>query len=332
MSIASPTYKKNIRYYKKLVKSPTDGGTSPSKDDNSSNLLSNAMITQSQALEFEQRLTALERKIGTNKQTEEALEERLSKLKNDLNSKLAKAASEQTTSSVTSLTSKLNSNSAIASANKENWKLIQKLLKELDPGIALTHQQQPLLYKRQQVLACSEELTTDFHELENILNLLLKGTNAFSGTETGSTAILETTSSTSSSAVTKSLMKTPQKTMKSSQDLAQQAKEKAEQKLLQKQEQQHQKNKPNSDPSTQLRLDQVTQAPILTQHYANCEVASEQKKIQDLHLRFQALNDRTNRLQQTLRHYLECYHTTAMAVSEKIVLADERITAKLASP
>lgn len=314
MSMSSPdrgTYKKNIRYYKKLVKSPTESGSgSPSKDDHFSHLLSGDKITQSQALEFEQRLTALERKIGTDKQTSQTLDERLSKVKNDLNSKLAKAASEQVKSY------------SIASANQENWKLIQKLLKELDPGIALTHQQQPLLYKRQQVLACSEELTTAFNELERILKLLLKGTNASSG-ESGSTAIVDNTSS--SSTVAKSLMKTPQKLK--SQDLAQQAKEKAEQKLLQKQEQQQEKSK--GDATTQLRLDQVTQAPILTQHYANCEVASEQKRVQDLHLKFQALNDRTTQLQQTLRHYLECYHTTAMAVSEKIVLADERISAKL---
>lgn len=49
----------------------------------------------------------------------------------------------------------------------------QTLLRELDPGAGLTHQQQPLLYKRQEVLAASDSLTKDMSELSQILHLLL---------------------------------------------------------------------------------------------------------------------------------------------------------------
>jgi hypothetical protein len=49
----------------------------------------------------------------------------------------------------------------------------EKLMKELDPGMALTHQSQPLLYRRQEILASSESLKRDMDELRNILHLLL---------------------------------------------------------------------------------------------------------------------------------------------------------------
>jgi hypothetical protein len=56
---------------------------------------------------------------------------------------------------------------------RETWHESQKLFRELDPGMALTHQQQPLLYRRQEVLAASGSLQTDMGELGNILHLLL---------------------------------------------------------------------------------------------------------------------------------------------------------------
>jgi len=270
-------------------------------------------ITQSQAIEFEQRLIALERKVGMERlanTTTTSLDDRLSKVKADLNGKLSQ------------------SNSKISNvSNQESWKMIQKLLKELDPGIALTHQQQPLLYKRQQVLACSDELQQDFGELESLLKLLLSGTKV-DGVESGissdpkSTGATKTKTKTSTGSTTTS--GSSSKTHTKQEQLQQQAKEKAEEKILQQQQQQMDGSSRNSNET--LRLDQVTQAPLLTQFYSNCGTPAEQKRVQDLAQKLTDLNARTQALTQQLGKYLECYHTTAMAVSEKIVLADEKIS------
>lgn len=53
------------------------------------------------------------------------------------------------------------------------WKESRGLLKDLDPGMGLTHQQQPLLYKRQEVLAAASSLQTDMGEMSKILHLLM---------------------------------------------------------------------------------------------------------------------------------------------------------------
>lgn len=57
-------------------------------------------------------------------------------------------------------------------ACRETWQESLKLLKELDPDIALTHQQQPLLYKRQQLLAAASQLQLDMQQVDVILKLL----------------------------------------------------------------------------------------------------------------------------------------------------------------
>ena len=278
-------------------------------------------ITQSQAMDFEQRLIALERKVGTDRITNRttaaaSLDERLTKVKQELQTKLHSHNNNNNN----------NNNNNKASTNQESWTLIQKLLKELDPGIALTHQQQPLLYKRQQVLACSDELMTDFGHLETILKLLLSGTkvNAGDATTLSTSSSSSTTTTTTTKAKTSNPMKTPTKAKSAAQQQQQtleQAKEKAQEKLQQQQQQQQQHDGRNSNDT--LRLDQVTQAPILTQHYSKSP--HEEQQCHALAAKFLDLNQRTQALQQTLGKYLEIYHTTAMAVSEKIVLADEQI-------
>jgi hypothetical protein len=55
---------------------------------------------------------------------------------------------------------------------RETWQESQKLFRDLDPGMALTHQQQPLLYRRQEVLAASSSLERDMQELSKLLHLL----------------------------------------------------------------------------------------------------------------------------------------------------------------
>lgn len=62
-------------------------------------------------------------------------------------------------------------------AFRESFLESERLLQELDAGTALTHQTSvsstPLYYRRQEVLAASKELKTDFEQLNQILNLLL---------------------------------------------------------------------------------------------------------------------------------------------------------------
>jgi hypothetical protein len=56
---------------------------------------------------------------------------------------------------------------------RETLKESVQLMDELDPGMALTHQQQPLLYRRQQVLAGAKPLEADMDQLSQLLHLLL---------------------------------------------------------------------------------------------------------------------------------------------------------------
>ena len=267
--------------------------------------------------------------------------DRLAKLRVDFERKVASASSSTTSSAGPNNT--INNNNTANNNNnhnysRESWKECQKLLNELDPGIALTHQQQPLLYKRQQVLASSDELTKDFSELDIILKLLLSGTKVTAdSTSLGSsvsasdhnnnnnnassktaTTGMGASSKTSTTKAGQSSSSEQQK--KKQQQLADNNKSKKEQELQRRSGGQYQQQE------QQLRLDQVTQAPILTQHMATTAINPiDQKRMELLRQKLLNLNDRTTNLTQTLRHYLECYHTAMTAVSEKIVLADERI-------
>lgn len=61
---------------------------------------------------------------------------------------------------------------------KQLWDESDKLLRELDPGSALTHQQQiaaPILYRRQEVLASAESLRRNMGQLMEILTLAAIG-------------------------------------------------------------------------------------------------------------------------------------------------------------
>jgi hypothetical protein len=307
-------------------------------------------ITSLQALDFERRLNALENNVGitiarkrnnennnksNNNNKFESIDDRMAKIKLDLERKFARAASEATgTSPSTGNTIGNNTlNSAVVhqrQQSQQSWKEIQKLLRDLDPGIALTHQQQPLLYKRQQVLAVSDELANDFSELDGILKLLMSGTRVDGAADArggGGDAAPHTsrkipkgggpTSSSSSSS-------SPQKSKQQQQQ--QQAKKDLEQKLKQQQQPPYDTTTVASHRSSgdTLRLDQVLRAPILT---PAAQPPAEQKRVADLQHVLRGLGERTDALRARLRHFLECYHVATMAVSEKIVLADERITA-----
>lgn len=61
---------------------------------------------------------------------------------------------------------------------KQLWDESDKLMRELNPGSALTHQQQiaaPILYRRQEVLASSESLHRNMQQVMEILTLLSIG-------------------------------------------------------------------------------------------------------------------------------------------------------------
>jgi hypothetical protein len=297
-----------------------------------------SLITQSQAVDFEQRLNALENRVGVDRQTtDESIDDRLARLRATLDGKLAGAFSESTTTTSSS-SRNTPSSSAVATktSNEQHRKVIQKLLKELDPGIALTHQQQPLLYKRQQVLACSDELSNDFKQLDSILKLLLSNTRVDGAAEAGlegtalaagasakTPAQIAQSSSSKAAATPKAGGGGPKQTQK---ELLQQAKKDAElkQSIQQQQQQQLEGGKRGGSSGTALRLDQVTQAPILL-HKAFSR-AADQKRVGDLAHKLVDLNERTRVLQSTLRHYLECYHTATMAVSEKIIRAEEKLS------
>jgi hypothetical protein len=70
----------------------------------------------------------------------------------------------------------------------EAWVESIQRVEELDPGTALTHQQQiaaPLLYRRQEVLANAGDLAGDLDRLSTIVSLLLIGQGGGGGLERG---------------------------------------------------------------------------------------------------------------------------------------------------
>lgn len=303
-----------------------------------------AAASATRASDLEKRLAVLERRVGiaanthgTNTTRTASVDDRLSGVKRDLERNLGSAAT----------------------GNEQSWKEIRKLLRELDPGIALTHQQQPLLYKRQQILAASGDLHRDFGELNAILGLLLSGTR--SDGRSSSSPSGAGGSDPKQSSKPKPSRSSPQKQGKQGSgpssssflspapttpggkndggagsgsvgnntpgnNLRQQQQNQKEQ-----QEQQQQQQKSRSSGREKLRLEAVTQAPILTHHVGASSDPAGLRRAEDLRQKLADLQKRTGVLGTTLRHYLECYHTAAVAVSEKIVLADETIAAAAAA-
>lgn len=286
-------------------------------------------------IDMERRVSILESRIGINltttskkmlrnNNTNDSINDRLAKICVNLEGRIASLSVGRMSTGIGSNTSSIH--------DVRSWKEMEKLLRELDPGIALTHQQQPLLYKRQQVLASSDELSRDFSELDLILKLLLTGTKT-NGTDMSSSSGGTANNSSSSSgdgtsgsskrvvsgATDASAISKAGQSSASSVDKQKYQQAGKEQGFQQRSDQQR--------GSTSIRLDQVTQAPILTQNMATTSIhPEEQKRMENLRLKFLDLHGRTTDLAQTLRHYLECYHTAAAAVSEKMVLADERIS------
>lgn len=86
------------------------------------------------------------------------------------------AAEKDLTARVEALERTYSSSVSSSSSTATTWKEIDDLLEELSAGTALTHQKQimaPVIYRRQEVLACSDTLKADLESLAEIQNLLL---------------------------------------------------------------------------------------------------------------------------------------------------------------
>ncbi|OEU08025.1 hypothetical protein FRACYDRAFT_250245 [Fragilariopsis cylindrus CCMP1102] len=296
-------------------------------------------------VDLNRRLSVLEARIGitsaktassssTTQNTNVNVNERLIQLRLNYERKIAGVANSNSNS-----TSLLSSTNTDTTNNKELWSECIKLLKELDPDIGLTHQQQPLLYKRQQILASSSDMKNDFHQLDMILNLLLKDTrvgycgNSGNSSSGGSAATATTSaySSNNDSALTGADKDndTANKAagQSSSSEHQQQQQNKTKLKQQEEEQQRQQRSGGGSAGNNILRLDQVLQAPIVSSDYYGATNINpdELKRLEILRVKLLDLNNRSTVLSQQLRHYLECYHTTMQAVSNKIVLADEKI-------
>lgn len=68
-------------------------------------------------------------------------------------------------------------------ALQEDWDIIDRLLHELSPGTALTHQRQvvaPIVYRKQEILASASDYQRNIQQVQQILNLISIGQNTCS--------------------------------------------------------------------------------------------------------------------------------------------------------
>jgi hypothetical protein len=112
-------------------------------------------IRSTMAASLGARLSALEAKLGVSSSSSSSSIQ----TQNDMSSRLDAVQSSM--------------ESQTTSQFRDTWNESQKLFVDLDPGVGLTHQQQPLLYRRQEVLAAAPSLDKDMQEMHTILHLLL---------------------------------------------------------------------------------------------------------------------------------------------------------------
>jgi hypothetical protein len=86
-------------------------------------------------------------------------------------------------------------------------------------------------------------------------------------------------------------------------------------------------NKGASSSVPAIRLDQVIQAPIVASpHYT--QSPHDLERLDTLRLVIQDLTNRITALKNNLQHLLEAYHTCMTAMSEKCILAEEKVNWK----
>ena len=118
-----------------------------------------------------------------------SIETRLRALEAALQGSTGTSEADKPVSRIHALEAKLDSlakNQQGDSTLKQLWDESDKLMRELHPGSALTHQQQiaaPILYRRQEVLASAESLQRNMEQVREILTLLSIGQPQIIGEE-----------------------------------------------------------------------------------------------------------------------------------------------------
>ena len=118
-----------------------------------------------------------------------SIETRLRALEAALQGSTGTSEANKPVSRIHALEAKLDSlakNQQGDSTLKQLWDESDKLMRELHPGSALTHQQQiaaPILYRRQEVLASAESLQRNMEQVREILTLLSIGQPQIIGEE-----------------------------------------------------------------------------------------------------------------------------------------------------
>lgn len=248
------------------------------------------------AVSFAARLSALEAKLGFSSEQ---------RIGNDYDN--------NNQNDITVTTNDLNHRVAVAEATYQQtilsslqrsgwdtvWKESEALLRDLDPGSALTYQlsawtttgpsssssstltstsfQQPILYRRQEILGAAESLQHDMELLKQALQLLqIASTTTSSSSSSSHTAATTTTSASSTPPL--------------------------------------------------LREEQVTQAPILVNIPSMSQ--DDWQRLERMQAQLMELQQRCVQAQRRIQRLVEQYHTIILAVSEKLVLADEQLKEK----
>jgi hypothetical protein len=173
-------------------------------------------------------------------------------------------------------------------AAHEAWVESLQRVEELDPGTALTHQQQiaaPLLYRRQEVLASAGDLKVDLERLSSIVSLLLIGQGGGdSGGETRGGVAPATKGKQGGGGGG---------------------------------------GGGGGSKRENITASQVANAPILVEPKVSEEEVARLAKLSES---LSAAQERVDRVANTLDRILHQYHSTISEISEKTVLLDAELT------
>jgi hypothetical protein len=225
------------------------------------------------------------------------------------------ASSTTASTSSTSVANNNNNNNnnvlTMGLAWKETWLESDRLFAELDPGTALTHQQQPnapmapILYRRQQVLCSADLLRQNMRLVSHILNLLLIGQGGRGSGSSAHSSLPNTANTTASSSTIKS----------SSTRAASAVGGTAGTSNSQQQNQQQQQQ--------QLSLiteEQVVQAPILL-----CNTEIDPERLTKVETAALELQRRVKHVAARLDRLLTSYHSVVTIFSEHVVFLEEQV-------
>jgi len=209
---------------------------------------------------------------------------------------------------------------------KTSWMESCTLLKELDPGEGLTYQQQPLLYKRQELLAVAPQLKQDFQHLSTLIGLLhttpssaasgIGGGGIYQGQQRTMGGTMTTTGDGSSGTGGKPPSNRPPPSSSTS--------------ALSSSHHRHTSSVSSAGSSgstsypTPLTEDVITQASVLTTTTFQISM-EDQRRLDTLKIQMEDLNQRTQKVMIQFHQMLEIYHVIMTAASEKCILFDETL-------